>query len=77
MPDLSETARCVLKILEDGDSFTTTEILELARTEKYSSICTGCAGGDAFDAAANQLVELKLIKKRFGKGGYSWQLVKD
>lgn len=77
MPDLSENARCVLKILEAGDSLTTTEILELARTEKYSGICTDCAGGDAFVAAANQLVELKLITKKFGKGGYSWQLAKD
>ncbi len=77
MPDLSNEAQCVLKILEAGDSLTTTEILELARTEKYAGICTDCAGGDSFVAAANQLVELKLITKKFGKGGYHWQLVKD
>jgi hypothetical protein len=76
MPDLSKNTRCVLKILESGDSFTTTEILELARTEKYADLCTDCAGGDAFVVAANQLVELKQITKQFGKGGYRWQLVK-
>jgi hypothetical protein len=77
MPDLSKNAQCVLKILGSGDSLTTTEILELARTEKYADICTDCAGGDAFVAAANQLVELKRVTKKFGKGGYRWQLAKD
>lgn len=77
IPDLSTDAQCVLKILESGESLTTTEILELARTEKYADICTDCAGGDSFVVAANQLVELKLITKKFGKGGYRWQLVKD
>lgn len=77
MPDLSIDAQCVLKILESGNPLTTTEILELARTEKYADICTDCAGGDSFVAAANQLVELKLITKKFGKGGYRWQLMKD
>jgi len=77
MPDLSKNAQCVLKILGSGNSFTTTEILELARTEKYADICTDCAGGDAFVAAANQLVELRRITKKFGKGGYRWQLAKD
>jgi hypothetical protein len=77
MPDLSKNAQCVLKILGDNDSLTTTEILEFARTEKYTDICTDCAGGDAFVAAANQLVGQKLITKKFGKGGYRWQLAKD
>jgi hypothetical protein len=77
MPDLPKNAQCVLKILESGVSLTTTEILELARSEKYSKICTDCAGGDAFVVAANQLVELKLITKNFGKGGYRWQLIED
>ena len=77
MPDLSNNAQCVLKILENSGSLTTTEILEFARTEKYADICTDCAGGDAFVAAANHLVELKLITKKFGKGGYRWQLAKD
>jgi hypothetical protein len=77
MPDLPKNAQCVLKILESGTSLTTTEILELARSETYSKICTDCAGGDAFVVAANQLVELKLITKKFGKGGYRWQLIED
>ena len=76
MPDLSRNAQCVLKILEAKDSLTTTEILELASTEQYSDICTDCAGGDAFVAAANQLVEKKLVTKMFGKGGYRWRLVR-
>lgn len=76
MPDLSRNAQCVLKILEAKDSLTTTEILELASTEQYSDVCTDCAGGDAFVAAANQLVEKRLVTKTFGKGGYRWRLVR-
>lgn len=75
MSDLSSNAQCVLKILETAESLTTTEILELARKKEYADICTDCAGGDAFVAAANQLVEMGLITKKFGKGGYRWQLV--
>ena len=77
MMDLSRNAQCVLKILENAESLTTTEILELASTDDYADLCTDCAGGDAFVAAANQLVEKGLITKKFGKGGYRWQLVKE
>lgn len=76
MSNLSINAQCVLKILGNRDALTTTEILELARTEQYSDVCRNCAGGDAFIAAANQLVEKKLITKTFGKGGYRWRLVR-
>ena len=77
MTALSKNAQCVLRILEGVESLTTTEILETAGTDEYADLCTDCAGGDAFIAAANQLVELGLIKKKFGKGGYRWQLVKE
>ncbi len=77
MSDLSKNSQCVIKILETADSLTTTEILEIARKREYADICTDCAGGDAFVAAANQLVEIGLITKKFGKGGYRWQLVKS
>jgi hypothetical protein len=74
MSDLTKNAQCVLRILQESDSLTTVEILEIARKEEFADICTDCAGGDAFIAAANQLVERGLITKRFGKGGYRWQL---
>ncbi len=77
MPELSRNAQCVLKILQNTEFLTTTEILEIAHTEDYAELCTDCAGGDAFVAAANQLVEKGLITKKFGKGGYRWQLVRD
>ena len=77
MKDLSKNAQCVLKILESAESLTTTEILGIASTEEYADLCTDCAGGDAFVAAANQLVEKGLISKKFGKGGYRWHLVKS
>ncbi|MGQ4912054.1 MAG: hypothetical protein ACP6KW_07770 [Candidatus Thorarchaeota archaeon] len=77
MSDLSQNARCVLTILRNADSLTTVEILEMAQKEEYADLCTDCAGGDTFVAAANQLVERGLIAKKFGKGGYRWQLVRE
>ena len=76
MTDLSRNAQCVLRILETSDSLTTAEILALAREERFSELCTDCAGGDTFVVAANQLVEQGLITKKFGKGGYRWQIVR-
>ena len=76
MTDLSRNAQCVLRILETSDSLTTAEILALAREERFSELCTDCAGGDTFVVAANQLVEQGLITKKFGKDGYRWQIVR-
>lgn len=77
MTDLSKNVQCVLQILETSESLTTTEILELAKKPEYAELCTDCAGGDTFVVAANQLVESGLITKKFGRGGYRWQLVRD
>ena len=76
MSDLSKNAQCVLKILETAEFLTTTEILEMARTEAFADICTDCAGGDTIAATANQLIEKGLVSKKFGKGGYRWHLVR-
>jgi len=76
MSTLSRNAQCILKILEAGGSFTTSEILELARRAEYAEVCKDCAGGDTFVIAANQLVERGIITKRIGKGGYHWQIVR-
>lgn len=76
MPELSRNAQCVLKILEGADSLTTAEILEAARNPNLKDLCQDCAGGDAFIAAANLLVNDGLITKKFGKGGYRWHLVR-
>ncbi len=76
MSDLSKNAQCVLSILQDENNLTTSEILERARNPKFADLCTDCAGGDSFVVAANQLVEMGMIAREFGKGGYRWQLVK-
>ncbi|MFX0108021.1 MAG: hypothetical protein ACFE7R_07045 [Candidatus Hodarchaeota archaeon] len=76
MSDLSRNAQCVLQILQNAaGQLTTSEILEAAQDEQYSDICQDCAGGDAFVAAARQLVDKGLITKKLGKGGYRWQVV--
>ncbi len=77
MSDLSKNAQCVLKILETTTSLTTTEIVEIAQTEDFAELCIDCVGGDSFVVAANLLVKKGLITKKFGKGGYRWQLIRD
>jgi hypothetical protein len=74
MTDLSRDAQCVLRILKAKESLSTSEILELAISPEFADICDNCAGGDTFIAAANQLVEIGLIRKKFEKGGYRWQI---
>ncbi|MFW9943693.1 MAG: hypothetical protein ACFFB7_01730 [Candidatus Sifarchaeia archaeon] len=77
MSDLSRNAQCVLSILQNAtDPLTTSEILEIARSDEHSDICQDCAGGDTFIVAARQLVDKGLISKTLGKGGYRWQLVR-
>ncbi|MHA2378599.1 MAG: hypothetical protein ACXADS_04935 [Candidatus Thorarchaeota archaeon] len=77
MSDLSRNAQCVLKILQNVvDPLTTSEILEIARSDEYADVCQDCAGGDTFIVAARQLVNKGLVSKTLGKGGYRWQLVK-
>ena len=75
MSDLSRNAQCVLRILKSSESMLTSEILETAKQPEYVDLCSDCAGGDAFIAAANQLANQGLIAKKFGKGGYRWHLV--
>ena len=75
MTDLSKNAQCVLRILKGKESLSTSEILEFARSPEYADICEDCSGGDTFIAAANRLVEMGLIQRTFGKGGYHWQIV--
>lgn len=77
MSDLSRNAQCVLSILQNAtDPLTTSEILEIARSDEHADICQDCAGGDTFIVAARQLVDKGLISKTLGKGGYRWQLVR-
>jgi len=77
MSNLSKNAECILRILKTAESLTTTEILEAARAENFANLCADCAGGDTIAATANQLVERGLISRKFGKGGYRWQLVRQ
>ncbi|UCH03570.1 MAG: hypothetical protein JSW05_08185 [Candidatus Thorarchaeota archaeon] len=77
MSDLSRNAQCVLNILQNATNpLTTSEILEIARSDEHADICQDCAGGDTFIVAARQLVDKGLISKTLGKGGYRWQLVR-
>ena len=77
MSELSRNAQCVLNILQNATSpLTTSEILEIARSDEHADICQDCAGGDTFIVAARQLVDKGLISKTLGKGGYRWQMMR-
>jgi hypothetical protein len=77
MSDLSRNAQCVLKILQNAtDPLTTSEILQIARSDEYGDICQDCAGGDTFVIAARQLVDTGFITRKLGKGGYRWQMAR-
>ncbi len=75
MPATSRNAECILRILREAGTLTTSGILEAARRPENVDICSDCAGGDTFVVAANELVELGLVTRSFGKGGYRWRLV--
>jgi hypothetical protein len=75
MTGLSKNTQCVLRILKEKESLSTSEILKLAKSPKFADICDDCAGGDTFITAANQLVEMGIVQKIFGKGGYSWKRI--
>ena len=67
----------MLNILQNATNpLTTSEILEIARSDEYADVCQDCAGGDTFIVAARQLVDKGLISKALEKGGYRWELVR-
>ncbi|NHJ49789.1 MAG: hypothetical protein FK733_18500 [Asgard group archaeon] len=73
-----EDTNCIYQILSKENNITSKRILELAITDEFEAICTGCVSGDSFLRAVKKLEKFGYIKSSLGKGGYRWQLlVKD
>jgi hypothetical protein len=72
--EFNEDTKCVYQILKDNGELSSKAILEMAVTEKYKEICTGCVSGDSFLRAVKQLEKADIIDSSLKKGGYYWKL---
>ncbi|NHJ39398.1 MAG: hypothetical protein FK731_05140 [Asgard group archaeon] len=70
-----EDTNCIYQILRKENNITSKRILELATTEEFEEICTGCVSGDSFLRAVKKMEKYGFIKSSLGKGGYRWQLI--
>ena len=70
-----EDTNCIYQILMKENNITSKRILELATTEEFEEICTGCVSGDSFLRAVKKMEKYGYIKSSLGKGGYRWQLL--
>ena len=70
-----EDTFCIYQILKKENNITSRRILELATTEEFEEICTGCVSGDSFLRAVKKLEKWGYIKSSLGKGGYRWELL--
>lgn len=70
-----EETECIYKILKKENNITSKRILELAVSDEFAEICTGCASGDALLRAMKKLERANLVKASLGKGGYRWELL--
>jgi len=71
-----EETNCIYKILQKENGITSRRVLELASSDEFKDICTGCASGDSFLRAIKKLEKGNLVKSSLGKGGYRWYLNK-
>ncbi|NHJ84896.1 MAG: hypothetical protein FK734_05510 [Asgard group archaeon] len=73
--NLDDDTNCIYQILKEENNITSKRILDLAGTDQYKEICTGCVSGDSFLRAIKKLEKMGLVKSSLGKGGYRWQLL--
>jgi len=72
-----EEMNCIYQILKKENNITSRRILELATTEEFEDICTGCVSGDSFLRAVKKMEKMGVIKSSLGQGGYRWQLLEE
>ena len=72
-----EDTKCIHAILKQENDITSRRVLELASSEEFIEICTGCASGDTFLRAIKKMEKAGLVKSTLGKGGYKWQLIEE
>ncbi len=72
--EFDEDTKCIYEILKKENDITSRRVLELASSEEYIEICSGCASGDTFLRAIKKMEKAGLVKSSLGKGGYRWHL---
>ncbi len=71
---LTDNETCVLIVLKDKNDLNTEEFLE--RALRFP-ICKDCTDENAVINAAETLIKMGLISRRFEKGKYIWSLQKE
>ncbi len=71
---LTDNEQCVLIVLKNKNDLTTQEFLK--RAEDYA-ICKDCKDENAVINAAETLIKMGLVARRFAKGKYLWSLNRD
>ncbi len=66
---------CVLAILKKKNPASTKEIL--AMRDLFPELCSGCASGGDVILAGKKLEEQGIVKKKWTKSGFMWELVSD
>ena len=69
-----EDTLCIYEILKKENDLSSRRVLELAASDEFKDICTGCASGDTFLRAIKRMEQAGLVSSSLGKGGYRWHL---
>jgi MoaA/NifB/PqqE/SkfB family radical SAM enzyme len=71
---LTDNEQCVLIVLKEKNDVNTETFLNLAQSY---AICKDCKDENAVINAAETLIKMGLVKKKFQKGKYIWSLQRD
>jgi hypothetical protein len=74
--DFDDETNCIYQILQKENNLSSKKILELAASDEFKDICTGCVSGDALLRGVKKLEKAGLVQSSLGKGGYKWKLIK-
>ncbi|MBD3191188.1 MAG: hypothetical protein GF308_11110 [Candidatus Heimdallarchaeota archaeon] len=74
--EFDDETNCLYQILKKEDNLSSSQILEMAASDEFEKICTGCVSGDSFLRAVKKLEKAGIVKSKLAKGGYKWRLLK-
>jgi Fe2+ or Zn2+ uptake regulation protein len=66
---------CVYLILQQENRLSSKQIVQIALSQKYDELCTGCGSADNVFRALKKLQEQGIVISCLIKGGYHWQLI--
>ncbi|RMG37779.1 MAG: hypothetical protein D6732_05980 [Methanobacteriota archaeon] len=72
---ISDNEKCLLTILARASrEMSTAELIEAM--DEFPDLCKGCKSGTYLIRTAMNLVRKGMVKRKAGKGGFYWNLVK-